>query len=142
MPTLPTQYRNNLGLYFLNLRNIFKTIDTYIFIWDFFYYWFKYKTSADETINRLLNWILVSSANTLPYITIEHFNNELTKIPQQIPLFKALKYLQLHNDHFCQIRSGSLNFSVPVTILSFQDNQIDRKNRLIEHSSFFENVKI
>lgn len=83
-----------------------------------------YETSADETIDRLLKWVLISSSNTLQYITIEYFR-EMTKIPQQIPSFKALKYLQLQHNGISVIRSGSLHFSVPVTFLSLQDNQIE-----------------
>lgn len=96
----------------------------------------EYERDGDETINKILNWLIVSSSNSLQYITIERFRT-LTKVPQQISSFKALKHLSLQRNGIETIISGSLTFSVPVIYLNLQNNRI----KLIEQDAFQGNLK-
>jgi len=91
----------------------------------------EYERDGDETINKILNWLLLSSSDSLQYITIERFTT-LTKVPQQIPLFKALKHLSLQGNGIETISPGILTFSVPVIYLDLQNNGI----KVIEPGAF------
>lgn len=80
-------------------------------------------TWTDSTISNVLDWVLLSSADSLEHLTLE--NNELlTKIPKQIASFKALSNLNLRHCHITNIKPGALTFSVPVKTLILLDNWI------------------
>ena len=77
----------------------------------------------DETMDSILEWLLLSSANTLEYLSLTE-SDYLTQIPSQIPSFKALSYLRITNTKVYNIKSAALVFSVPVVSLRLNHNSI------------------
>jgi len=77
----------------------------------------------DETVDRVMDWILLSCANSLERITIDTMK-KVTRVPHKIPSFKALKQLQLYENNISTIKSGAFSFSVPVSELSLNGNGI------------------
>ncbi len=77
----------------------------------------------DETIDRIMGWLLLSSANTLEEMSIVYMN-QVTRVPQKIAEFKALRQLWLHDSNISIIQSGAFSFSVPVSIVSIIGNGI------------------
>jgi len=76
----------------------------------------------DETVESALEWLLISSANSLEYLSLKE--NQLTKIPPQIPSFKALSHLQITSTKIYRIKTAELVFSVPVVFLRLYSNSI------------------
>jgi len=72
----------------------------------------------EESLNRVLDWLLLSSAETLEFLKINSVAN-MTGIPSQISSFKALKFLSYNNEHKSTtiLKKGALSFKVPVTNL-------------------------
>jgi len=85
----------------------------------------------DEIVDRIINWLLLSSANTLEEMTIINMD-QMTRVPHKIPSFKALKNVWLQDNRISTIKSGSFSFSVPVSLLNIQGNRI----REIEPGAF------
>jgi len=77
----------------------------------------------DETVDRIMNWLLMSSSNTLEYLTIIYMN-QVTKVPSKIPSFKALQKLYLYYNNISTIEPGEFAFSAPVLKLSIFGNGI------------------
>lgn len=77
----------------------------------------------DETVDSILEWLLLSSANTLEQLSITE-NDYLTKVPSQIPSFKALNYVRLTSTKIYRIPTASFVFSVPVVALRLNHNSI------------------
>jgi len=77
----------------------------------------------DATVDRILEWLLLSSANTLKEINIERMN-QITQVPRQIPSFKALRKLGLESNNISAIRTGAFMFSLPVITLHIEGNGI------------------
>ena len=86
----------------------------------------KFMGSAynDETVDRLMDWILLSSANTLKEMTVAERYQPVTRVPHQITSFKALEKLWLYGNQISTIKSGAFSFSVPVLYLNIHDNGI------------------
>jgi len=82
-----------------------------------------YRDINDETIDRVMTWLLLSSANTLEEMAIFGMN-QVTRVPQKIAEFKALRQLWLHDSNISIIQSGAFSFSVPVSIVSIIGNGI------------------
>lgn len=82
----------------------------------------------DSTISNILDWLLLSSANTLVELNLYNFEiqniRKLSEVPRQIPHFKALKRLLLPDNKISTIRIGQLSFSVPVSNLDLEDSNI------------------
>jgi len=77
----------------------------------------------DETVDRIMKWLLISSENTLEYLTIIYMK-QVTKVPSHIPSFKALQKLYLYYNNISTIEPGELAFSTPVLTLSIFGNGI------------------
>lgn len=78
---------------------------------------------TDAAVSKILDWILLSSADSLEHLTLER-NYHITKMPKQISSFKALNYLNMKKCNIRSIKSGELSFSVPVKTLILLDNLI------------------
>jgi len=78
----------------------------------------------DETVDRIMDWLLLSSTNTLEEISIIYMN-QVTRVPQKIASFKALRKLWLYNNNISTIKSGAFSFSFPVYVLDISDNGIN-----------------
>jgi len=77
----------------------------------------------DETVDRIMEWLLRSSSNTLKEIHVAKMN-QITQVPSQIASFKALRKLGLESNNISTIRTGSLMFSLPVITLHIEGNGI------------------
>ena len=69
----------------------------------------------DQPMGRLLNWVLISSAESLTKLQMSM--NLLTRVPTQIASFKNLNYLDIHgqeNGTGMLVTKGSLSFQSPV----------------------------
>ncbi len=82
------------------------------------------ESSNDQTISRILDWILLSSSSTLQFLKHED-NKYLTRVPDQIPSFIALKSLILRRNNISIIKTGSLAFPSPLTWLNLYGNGIE-----------------
>ena len=71
----------------------------------------------DTTVDRIMNWLLISSANTLDTLAMIYMR-PITKVPSRIPSFKALQELYLYCNNISTIEPGALAFSAPVSTLS------------------------
>jgi len=89
------------------------------------------KIINDETLDRIIDWLLLSSANTLEEMSVIYMN-QLTQVPIKISTFKALRKLWLYDNSISTIKSGAFSFSVPVSLLSIHRNGI----REIEPGAF------
>lgn len=69
----------------------------------------------DRGINRILNWLLKSSEETVKSLSLD--GNGLTSLPAQIPFFARLEDLDVSYNKISFIPTGSLNFSVAVSRL-------------------------
>lgn len=78
---------------------------------------------SDSQLSRILDWVLISSADSLERLTLER-NFHVTKIPKQISSFKALNYLNLRECRIRSIKSGDLSFSVPIKTLILFNSSI------------------
>jgi len=80
----------------------------------------------DETVDRIMDQLLRSSANTLEQLEISwmHGAVQVTRVPQNIGSFKALRKLDLSYNNISTVKSGELSFSVPVSVLCIQGNGI------------------
>jgi len=81
-------------------------------------------TYNDETVDRILDWLLLSSSETLEEMKMAYMN-QVTRVPHKIASFKSLKKLELHNNKITTIKSGDLSFSVSVTYLDLRSNGIN-----------------
>ena len=77
----------------------------------------------DKTVDRIIDWLLQSSANTLNSRSIENMN-QVTRVPHKIASFKALTYVFLNNNRISTIKSGAFSFSVPVRLMDLEGNGI------------------
>jgi len=81
------------------------------------------KNINDETVDRIMDWLLLSSANTLEEITTTYINQG-TRVPHKIASFKVLRKLWLHDNNISSIKTGAFSFSVPVSLLNIKGNAI------------------
>ena len=81
------------------------------------------KTYNDDTVDRIMDWLLISSANTLEEITIARMN-QVTQVPRQIPSFNALRKLWLDQNNISTVNTGAFMFNVPVMMLNIGGNRI------------------
>jgi len=81
------------------------------------------KIINDETVDRIMDWLLISSANTLEEMGIVGMN-QVTRVPDKITSFKALRKLWFYDNNIFMIKSGAFSFSVPVSLLNIKDNGI------------------
>ncbi len=79
------------------------------------------KSYNDETVDRIVDWLILSSANTLEQMTIEYMN-QVTRVPHKIPSFKALTSISMYRNNISTIKSGAFSFSVPVSLLDLAFN--------------------
>jgi len=79
----------------------------------------------NDTVDRIMDWLLLSSANTLKEMGIAYMN-QVTRVPHQISSFKALRKLWLHDNNISSIKSEAFSFSVPVSLLSIHRNGIKK----------------
>jgi len=77
----------------------------------------------DATVDRIVDWLLLSSANTLEEIIIADMN-QVTRVPPKIASFKALRKLRLTENKISTIKHRALSFSVPVAELSIEASGI------------------
>jgi len=82
-----------------------------------------HETYNDETVDRIMDWLLLSSATTLEEIIIRGMN-QVTRIPQKIPSFKALSRFEWDRSNISIVKSGTFSFSVPVSELKIKENGI------------------
>ncbi len=78
---------------------------------------------TDVTFNRIMDWILISSENTLEELGVSNMA-QVTEVPRQIPSFKALRKFWLHSNNISTIKNGSLYFTAPVSLLNIKENGI------------------
>jgi len=78
----------------------------------------------DETVDRIMDWLLLSSANTLEELAITYMN-QVSRVPHKVASFKALTKLWLFDNNLSSIKSGELSFSAPVSVLHISDNGIN-----------------
>lgn len=125
-PTLPPLPSLTI-LDFYQCRTGFKNIEEFPTLINGLQFFEFYPTSEEDegSLNRVLDWLLLSSAETLEYLKINSVTN-LTRIPPQISSFKALKFFNYNNDHAQPIimKAGALTFSVPVTNLRLSANGV------------------
>jgi len=100
-----------------SLKNGLKTVKFRGSIYD------THKTINDTTVGRIMDWLLLSSANTLQVLEIMYMN-QVTRVPDKIASFKALRTLRLHDNSISVVKSGAFSFSVPVSLLNIQGNGI------------------
>jgi len=86
-----------------------------------YFYW----PSKDPVLHRIMNWLLVSSADTLGSLVIGNMT-KLFKIPEQISLFKALTTLVVVHTNITTIDTGALSFSHPIYELELSNNKIEK----------------
>jgi len=80
----------------------------------------------DGNLGRILDWLLISSANTLKYMLIENQGDNVTLFPTKIPSFKALEKLDINRIvTISTIKTGQLSFFVPVFELYLYGNGIN-----------------
>jgi len=131
LPKLTTLYFK----YFtgMNQLNTFPTLTNGLKDFRFFGDVYKIReTQNDETVNRIMEWLLLSSANTLETMAMVEMN-QVTQVPHKIASFKALRKLWLRdNNNISSIKSGAFSFTAPVSFLSITDNGITE----IEPSAF------
>ena len=84
---------------------------------------FDEKQTADALVSRLLDWILLSSANSVEVLILSGVG--ITNIPSQILSFTALKHLDLSVNSIQTIKNGALRFSAPVFSLRLASNKIN-----------------
>ena len=77
----------------------------------------------DDTVGRIIDWLLLSSANTLKDLGITYMNR-MTRIPNKIASFKALERLWLNENNISTIKFGAFSFSVPVSLLHIGGNEM------------------
>lgn len=93
----------------------------------------------DEAMDRILDWALDFSAETLQKLHIDR--NALTVIPHQLTWFSRLTHLDIRDQDSTGIPSileGSLSFPYPVRYLSMSEAKI----ATIEPGSFDGNMKL
>jgi len=77
----------------------------------------------DETVDRIIDWLLLSSDNTLEEMEIANMN-QVTFVPHKIASFKALRKVWIPRNNISTIKSGAFSFSVPVSLLGIHGNGI------------------
>jgi len=77
----------------------------------------------DEIVDRIMDWLLLSSAASLEEIFTSEMN-QVTRIPQKIPSFTALSRFEWDRSNISIIKSGTFSFSVPVSELKIKENGI------------------
>jgi len=79
----------------------------------------------DSILSRILDWVLVSSADTLREFDIFQ-NKKMTTIPPQVREFKKLVYFSAsHNGLPLSLSEDSLKFSGPMENIHLTSSQID-----------------
>lgn len=76
-----------------------------------------------EVMDKILDWVLNSSADTLHSLSFCRMNL-LTEVPSQIVSFKALNKVWLKYNKLSTIKIGSFSFKVPVARLDLIGNGI------------------
>jgi len=76
-----------------------------------------------KSLDRVLDWLLISSSGTLESMTITKMT-KLTQVPVQIPSFKALRKLWLYATNISTIKTGALAFPGPLYSLYLANNNI------------------
>lgn len=92
------------------------------------YYSFVFKSQYvlnDQIVDRIMDWLLLSSENTLEDITITNMD-QVTQVPQKIRQFKVLRNVWLQNNKISALKSGAFSFSVPVCILDVSGNGVKK----------------
>jgi len=108
----------------MNRLNIFPTLTNGLGIFRFFGdIHNKDKAYNDETVDRVMDWLLLSSSETLEEMKIAYMN-QVTRVPLKIESFKALRRLWLYENSISTIKSGAFSFSVPVSELNIRGNGI------------------
>lgn len=82
-----------------------------------------YDHQIDESVDRLMDFLLFFSANTLEEMTMSDIVR-MTEVPKKISSFKALRELTLDDDSISTIKSGAFSFSTAVSLLKIQGNII------------------
>jgi len=127
LPSLPPLLRlTTLEILYctgMNELNIFPTLTNELKDAKFFGSKDKDEAYNDDTVDRLMDWLLLSSANTLEEMTIVKMN-QVTRAPHKISSFKALIKLWLNDNNISSIKSGAFSFSVPVSVLNIKGNGI------------------
>ena len=86
---------------------------------------------SQETLVRVLNWTLQSSADSLTRLMIDH--DRLTKVPgQQIGSFQSLQSLDVSYNSIPIVRQGSFNLRGSVETIKLKESLIET----IEPGSF------
>ena len=83
-----------------------------------------FKALDDTAVSRILDAYLgTSNVSPLRYLALD--NNNLSKIPEQIPRFNQLNYLLLNKNKITSLPSGSLKFGDTLWHLALAENPID-----------------
>ena len=83
------------------------------------------KVLDDITVDRIIDWLLLSSSNTLEGLSIID-TSQVTQVPNKTSQFKVLKSIELQNNAISTIKSGAFSFSVPVYVFHFYGNGISK----------------
>lgn len=76
-----------------------------------------------ETMEKVLNWILLSSADTVKYFSFARMDL-LEHVPTQFKSFKSMCSLWLRFNKISTIKTGAFSFNVPVCILNIRNNNV------------------
>jgi len=128
LPSLPSLPKlTSLDLEYctgLNYLNIFPTLTNGL---KRFYFWGDdnniHTIYNDETVDRIMDWLLLFSVNTLEEMKITYMN-QVTQVPHKITSFKALRKVWLPYNKISIIKSEAFSFSVPVFELNIHGNGI------------------
>jgi len=80
-----------------------------------------FTTYNDDTVERIIDWLLLSSANTLKDLGITDMKR-MARIPNKIGSFKALERLWLNKNNISSIQAEAFSFSAPVSLLHIGSN--------------------
>lgn len=78
---------------------------------------------TDKTVGRILEWVLLSSSDTLEELGIEN-STQVTQVPRQLSSFKTLRWLWIYSNNITTIKKGAFIFTAPVYILDIKENGI------------------
>ena len=74
-------------------------------------------------MEKVLNWILLSSVDTVKYFSFARMDL-LEHVPSQFKSFKSMCSLWLRFNKISTIKTGAFSFKVPVCILDIRNNNI------------------
>ncbi len=79
----------------------------------------------DETVDRVMDWIVSSSSETLEEMKLVMMK-KVTQVPRHLASFKALERFWLHNNNISKIKSGELSFSSSaVSLINLAGNELE-----------------